>query len=53
MTTMTTCGYGDIHPITTVERLSSMFAMLISSGMFGFIIEDIGKLVSNFNLLAA
>jgi hypothetical protein len=50
---MTTCGYGDIHPYSTNERMASMVAMIISSGLFGYIIEDIGKIVSNFNILAA
>lgn len=50
---MTTCGYGDFHPNSTSERMASMCAMLISSGLFGYIIEDIGKIVSNFNILAA
>jgi hypothetical protein len=37
-TTMTTCGYGDIHPYSSRERMASMAAMLISSGVFGYII---------------
>lgn len=52
MTTMTTCGYGDIHPYTSNERLASMMAMIISSVVFGFIINDIGKMVSKLNILA-
>lgn len=50
---MTTCGYGDIHPVTPNERFICMLAMLISSGMFAYIIGDIGRLVGSFNVLAA
>lgn len=51
-TTMTTCGYGDIHPYTTNERITTMLVMLVSSGTFAFIINDIGKTLSKLNLLA-
>lgn len=37
-TTMTTCGYGDLHPYTSLERTASMAAMLVSSGIFGYIV---------------
>ena len=50
---MTTCGYGDFHPRTTNERMASIVAMLISSGVFGYYIGEIGKIVSNYNRLAA
>ncbi len=30
-----------------------MFIMIFSSGMFAFIINDIGKIVSNIDILAA
>ena len=30
----------------------SMVCMIISSGMFAFIIGDIGKIVTSFNMLA-
>jgi hypothetical protein len=52
-TTMTTCGYGDIHPTTPNERLASMIVMIVSSGVFAFILGDISKVVSSFNVLAA
>ena len=52
-TTMTSVGYGDIHPTTVGERGVTMLCMIVSSGVFAFIIGDIGKLVGNFNVLAA
>lgn len=51
-TTMCTVGYGDFHPTTTSERAVSMVCMLVSSGMFAFIIGDIGKIVTSYNMLA-
>ena len=51
-TTMCTVGYGDFHPTTINERIMTMVCMIISSGMFAFIIGDIGKIVSSFNMLA-
>lgn len=51
-TTMMSVGYGDIHPITTYERMVTMACMILSSGVFAFIIGDIGKMVASFNVLA-
>lgn len=51
-TTMCTVGYGDFHPMTTNERIICMLCMIISSGMFAYIIGDIGRIVSGFNVLA-
>ncbi len=53
MTTMTTCGYGDFHPSESVERVAAMGAMIVSSGLFGYIIQNISRIVSQFNILAA
>jgi hypothetical protein len=49
---MTTCGYGDFHPTTTNERLIVIVVMIVSSGVFAFIIGDIGNIVSSYNELA-
>lgn len=51
-TTMCTVGYGDFHPTTSNERVISMIIMIVSSLMFSFIIGDISRTVSGFNLLA-
>ncbi|TNV87308.1 hypothetical protein FGO68_gene14185 [Halteria grandinella] len=52
ITTTCTVGYGDFHPTTTAERVVVMVCMLVQSGMFAYIIGDISRMVSNFNLLA-
>ena len=45
-------GYGDFHPVSTNERIVVILSMLVQSGMFAYIIGDIGRMVSNFNILA-
>ena len=50
---MMSVGYGDIHPNTTIEREIAMVCMIFSSGVFAYIIGDIGKMVGSFNELAA
>lgn len=50
--TMTTVGFGDIKPQTTQERISIIFIMIISAGVYAYTINDVGKLVSNYNIQA-
>lgn len=52
ITTMATVGYGDIKPQTTQERIAVIFIMIISGGVYAYTINDIGKLVQNYNVLA-
>jgi len=47
--TMITVGYGDITPVTMVERLVTVFAMLLGCGMFGYSMNSIGILLQNIN----
>jgi len=42
VTTMITVGYGDIVPNTTNEKLFAIVAMLISSGVFGYVMNRVG-----------
>lgn len=44
--TMTTVGYGDFRPISPNERLYQIFCMLISCGIFAYIIGSLGKILS-------
>jgi len=52
-TTMVTVGYGDITPRTTNERIYTMLAMIVASGMFSFTINSIGTIITRYNILAA
>ena len=49
---MITVGYGDITPKNTKERLYSMCAMILASGIFAYTINSIGYLVSRYNKVA-
>lgn len=52
-TTMTTVGYGDIHPNTPKERALTLFTMLVSCVVYAYTIGSIGNLVSRHNMYAA
>ena len=51
-TTMTTVGYGDVHPLTPNERLYGFFAMLVACGVFAYTVGNIGEMVTRLNLQA-
>lgn len=44
---MITIGYGDIYPITTIERSFGVIVMIFSSGLFGYIMNSIVLLFEN------
>ena len=46
MTTLTTTGYGDIVPITTPERIYGSFVMVLSAGVFSYLIGKVGTVIS-------
>jgi hypothetical protein len=39
---MITLGYGDIYPITKIEKIYVIFVTIISCGVFAYIINTIG-----------
>eukprot|EP00931_Biecheleriopsis_adriatica_P055558 TRINITY_DN32880_c0_g2_i1.p1 TRINITY_DN32880_c0_g2~~TRINITY_DN32880_c0_g2_i1.p1 ORF type:complete len:1355 (-),score=283.65 TRINITY_DN32880_c0_g2_i1:72-4136(-) len=43
-TTMTTVGYGDIHPRSDGERVYAIIAMIVGATVFGYIIGSIAAL---------
>lgn len=51
--TMTTVGYGDIHPNTPKERALTLITMLVSCVVYAYTIGSIGNLVSRHNMYAA
>lgn len=51
--TMTTVGYGDIHPNTPRERALTLITMLVSCVVYAYTIGSIGNLVSRHNMHAA
>lgn len=46
MTTITTVGYGDILPVTVIEKAYAIFTMLIGLGFYGFLIGNIANILS-------
>jgi hyperpolarization activated cyclic nucleotide-gated potassium channel 2 len=43
--TMTTVGYGDIFPHSSEEKLYTILAMIVSCGVFAYIMGSIGSFV--------
>jgi hypothetical protein len=52
-TTITTVGYGDINPVTNLEKLYTMMGMLIACGFFAYIVGSIGSIVNKSNIMVA
>ncbi len=50
MTTLTTIGYGDITPNTSLETLFVIIVELIGAGMYGFIIGNIANIIANIDV---
>lgn len=49
---MSSVGYGDITPKNTFERVFGIIIMIVASGIYALIIEQISHVVNNFNLAA-
>jgi hypothetical protein len=46
---MSTVGYGDVAPKTTIEQFFTIIAMLLACGMFGYTIGTIGAEFSKYD----
>lgn len=46
ITTLTTTGYGDIVPISTNERIYVITIMILSAGVFSYLVGKIGTVIS-------
>ncbi|MCL7043947.1 hypothetical protein MKW94_011125 [Papaver nudicaule] len=45
ITTLTTVGYGDLHPVTTIEMVFDIFYMLFNLGLTSYLIGNMTNLV--------
>lgn len=48
-TTVATVGYGDIYAVTDIEKIFAMVAMMISCGIFAYIVGFLGALFDRNN----
>jgi len=46
---MITVGYGDVVPVNSIERIVIVIMTLISCGVFGYALNQIGTIVQNIN----
>jgi voltage-gated potassium channel len=53
ITTITTVGYGDIHPITDFQKILTMVAMFIGVAVYGYVIGNVASLLSNIDIAKA
>jgi len=49
LVTMTTIGYGDINPTTDIERVYEIFAMLVGTSVFAYVVGSLVTIVSNMD----
>jgi hypothetical protein len=49
ITTMTSCGYGDITPANGFEATYVSFTMLLTCGIFAYTFNGIGLIVEDYN----
>ena len=49
--TMTTVGYGDIYPITILEKIFAMMSMIVACGVFAYVVGSIETIVRRSNTI--
>lgn len=49
ITTLSTVGYGDLFPITNLEKVVGICVMLAGVGFFSFIMSSFIEIISTFN----
>lgn len=49
ITTITTVGYGDISPVTDLQKILTMIAMFLGVAVYGYVIGNVASLLSNID----
>lgn len=50
VTTLTTIGYGDISPITSVEKIVGIFSMAVGGFLFGMLVGTLSSHITSGNI---
>ncbi|MBN1280015.1 MAG: ion transporter [Candidatus Thermoplasmatota archaeon] len=53
ITTITTVGYGDISPVTDLQKIWTMMAMIVGVGIYAYVIGNIASLLSHIDVAKA
>ncbi|TGK07741.1 cyclic nucleotide-binding protein [Leptospira semungkisensis] len=53
VTTIATVGYGDITPANTVQRIYTIFVMILGAGVYATVIGNIASILGNLDLAKA
>jgi voltage-gated potassium channel len=53
ITTITTVGYGDISPVTDLQKTLTIAAMFLGVAVYGFVIGNVASLLSNIDTTKA
>jgi voltage-gated potassium channel len=51
ITTLTTVGYGDISPVTDLQKILTMIAMIFGVILYGYVIGNIASLLANIDVV--
>ena len=48
-TTLSTCGLGDLHPVSDSERIIASFMLLFGCAIYSFVGESFSKMIHHIN----
>ena len=51
LTSLSTCGFGDLYPVTDVERVICSFMLLSGVSVFSYVLGELQYMVTNMEAL--